>query len=312
MRAALSFLLPVGLIALLAPAPASADAAVRGDEPAPAQAEPPTASDTPPTATAPPTTTEPGALPGAADDLPDGWLADLRHTVSSDLSRFYRRRRAMRFGGVLAGAGALANTDGDEEIQAWYREDVRSPSGDEWAADLERLGRMETIGLPLLAGGLLVGLAPEEGSRAPVRWLRRTARAYLVGTPALLYLQPLTGGNRPAEGLGSDWQPFVGQNGVSGHAFTGAVPFLTIARQTRRPWLRVLAVAASTAGGWAQFHTDQHYLSQFALGWWLAWEATDAIAESDARLLGEDEEPRVAILPLPAEGGGGVLVTLRF
>ena len=250
--------------------------------------------------------------PDAAPPARRAWAVDLRETVASDLGRFYRRRRAMRFGGVLVAAGALANSDGDEEIQSWYREDVRSPSGDEWAADLERLGRMETIGLPLLAGGLLVGLAPEDGSRPPVRWLRRTARAYVVGTPALLYLQPLTGGNRPTEGLGSDWQPFVGQNGVSGHAFTGAVPFLTLARQTRRPWLRVLAVAASTAGGWAQLHADQHYLSQFALGWWLAWEATDAVAESDTRLLGTATEPRVAILPLPVEGGGGVLVSLRF
>lgn len=254
--------------------------------------------------------------PAAADDAPPdppaGRLAELRATVTSDMSRFYRRRRAMRFGGVLAGAGVLANTDGDEEVQDWYREDVRSPSGDEWAADLERLGRMETVGLPLLAGGLLVGLAPKEGAAPPLRWLRRTARAYVVGTPSLLYLQPLTGGNRPAEGLGSDWQPFVGQNGVSGHAFVGAVPFLTLARQTDRWWLRVLAVVASTAGGWAQFHTDQHYLSQFALGWWLAWEATDAIAESDARLVGDEGEPRVAILPVAAEGGGGVLVSLRF
>ncbi|HEX2164018.1 MAG TPA: hypothetical protein VHM02_08725 [Thermoanaerobaculia bacterium] len=254
--------------------------------------------------------------PPLDDDAPSappaGWFTDLRDTVTSDMSRFYRRRRAMRFGGVLAGAGVLANTDGDEEVQTWYREDVRTASGDEWAADLERLGRMETVGLPLLAGGLLVGLAPREGAAPPIRWLRGTARAYVVGTPALLYLQPLTGGNRPAEGLGSDWQPFVGQNGVSGHAFVGAVPFLTLARQTDRSWLRVLAVVASTAGGWAQFHVDQHYLSQFALGWWLAWEATDAIAESDARLLGEGEEPRVAVLPVAAEGGGGVLVSVRF
>lgn len=250
--------------------------------------------------------------PPSADPTPGGlagWTLDLRQTVASDMGRFYRRRRAMRFGGVLAAAGLLANTDGDAEIQQWYRDDVATPSGDDLAVDLERLGRAETIGLPLLAAGLLVGLAPKEGAAPPTAWLRRTARAYVVGTPSLLYLQPLTGGNRPAEGLGSDWQPFVGQNGVSGHAFVGAVPFLTLARQTDRWWLRVLAVAASTAGGWAQFHADQHYFSQFALGWWLAWEATDAIAESDAALLAE---PRLAVTPLLVRGGGGVLVSLRF
>jgi hypothetical protein len=238
-----------------------------------------------------------------------GWTLDLRETVTSDMGRFYRRRRAMRFGGVLAAAGLLANTDGDAEIQQWYHDDVATPGGDDLTRDAERLGRAETIGIPLLVGGLLVGLAPEEGAAPPTAWLRRTARAYVIGTPSLLYLQTLTGGSRPVSGVGSDWQPFVGRNGVSGHAFTGAVPFLTLARQTDRWWLRVLAVAASTAGGWAQFHTDQHYFSQFALGWWLAWEATDAIAESDAALLAE---PRLAVTPLPVRGGGGVLVSLRF
>lgn len=248
----------------------------------------------------------------SADPSPGGlagWTLDLRETVTSDMGRFYRRRRAMRFGSVLAAAGALANTDADAEIQEWYRDDVASPGGDDLAADAERLGRMETIGIPLLVGGLLVGLAPEEGAAPPTAWLRRTARAYVVGTPSLLYLQTLTGGNRPNEDLGSEWRPFVGQNGVSGHAFVGAVPFLTLARQTDQWWLRALAVVASTAGGWAQLHVDQHYFSQFALGWWLAWEATDAVAESDARLLAE---PRVAVMPLPVRGGGGMLVSLRF
>jgi flagella basal body P-ring formation protein FlgA len=123
-----------------------------------------------------------------------GWTLDLRQTVASDMGRFYRRRRAMRFGGVLAAAGALANSDADAEIQQWYRDDVATPGGDDLAVDLERLGRSETIGIPLLVGGLLVGLAPEEGAAAPTAWLRRTARAYLVGTPSLLYLQTLTGG----------------------------------------------------------------------------------------------------------------------
>jgi hypothetical protein len=303
MRSLLRSLLPLAVLALTGTSAAASGQAAAANAPA-----------STPAAETPGEPAADQALPAADAAGPlAAWAADLRETVASDMGRFYRRRRALRFGGVLAGAGALANSDGDAEIQDWYRDEVRTPSGDDWAVDLERLGRSETIAFPLLAGGLLVGLGPQEGSRAPVTWLRRTARAYVVGTPTLLYLQTLTGGNRPSEGLGSDWEPFVGQNGVSGHAFTGAVPFLTLARQTDRWWLRVLAVAASTAGGWAQLHADQHYFSQFALGWWLAWEATDAIAESEARLLGADEEPRVAVMPLPARGGGGgVLVSLRF
>lgn len=308
--------LPLAVVVALTSLAASTTVGAQLEPPssAPAEASAPAVA-TPPAAEPQPPAPEPVPVEPTGDDGPGGlagWAGGVRETVASDLGRFYRRRRAMRFGGVIAGAGVLANSDGDAEIQDWYRDEVRTASGDDLAVDLERLGRSETIAFPLVVGGLLVGLAPEEGAAAPVSWLRRTSRAYVVGTPTLLYLQTLTGGNRPSEGLGSDWEPFVGQNGVSGHAFTGAVPFLTLARQTDRWWLRALAVAASTAGGWAQFHADQHYFSQFALGWWLAWEATDAVAESDARLLGEEGEPRVAVTPLPVEGGGGVLVSLRF
>ncbi len=56
------------------------------------------------------------------------------------------------------------------------------------------------------------------------------SRAYLVGAPAMLLMQNVTGGSRPEEmDHGSKWDPFHDDNGVSGHAFMGAVPFLTLA-----------------------------------------------------------------------------------
>jgi hypothetical protein len=249
--------------------------------------------------------------PGEPEPAEPGRLARTFDTLQLDHARFYRRGRALRFGGVLAGAAALANSSGDEEIQQWYGESVRSDSLDELSADVNFLGDGEKVAIPLALAGLAVGLAPREDANPAVRWLRRTSRGYILGTPALLYLQTFTGGDRPSEGGGSGWDPFEGQNGVSGHAFLGAVPFLTIARQTDRRWVQALALLGSTAAGWSQFNDDQHFFSQYALGWWLAWEATDAVAESDALAL-DAGGPAVAVLPLPAPDGAGVLVSLRF
>lgn len=264
---------------------------------------------------------QPAPLPGPQDEAevqpPEpaevdetGRFRESRATLKLDYARFYRRRRVVRMGSVLAAGGVLANTSADEEIQDWYRESVRDESLDELSDDLNFLGEGETIALPLVLAGLAVGLGSGDDPPAAARWLRRTARAYLVGAPALYWAQPLTGGDRPVEGGGSGWDPFEGQNGVSGHAFIGAVPWLTVVRQTDRRWLQGLALLASTAAGWSQWNDDQHYFSQYALGWWLAWEAADAVAEADGPAA--PTEPRLTIAPLPARRGGGILVSLQF
>jgi hypothetical protein len=257
-----------------------------------------------------------GAVPAAAQEAPPaepvpderGWFGRVGSTLGRDYKHFYAKPRLIRFGGVVGGAGLLANTSGDEEIRDWYREDVRTGSLDDLADDVNFLGR-EGVVLPLVLGGLALGLTPEEGHTAAGRWVRRSARAYFVGAPVLVYMQTLLGADRPVEGMGSDWKPFDGQNGVSGHAFIGAVPLLTIARQADRKWVKGAAILASTAAGWSQFHLDQHYLSQYLLGWWLAWESTGAVAEASPTW---DEGPELSFAPLPVPEGAGVLVRMSF
>ncbi len=151
---------------------------------------------------------------------------------------------------------------------------------------------------------LLVGRVVGRVGGAGGGWWRRTPRGYLVGAPPLYYLQQLTGGGRPGELEGSSWQPFEGNHGISGHAFMGAVPFLTAARQADGRWLKAGAIALSLLPAWARLEEAEHFPSQVALGWLLAWEATGAVAGVPERA--------VAVLPLAAPGGGGVAVRVSL
>ena len=243
------------------------------------------------------------------EEEPSRWRRAGR-TLGRDFGSFYSIGTFRRLGVALAVGGGLANTSGDQEVQDWYREDVRSAASDDWAESVEPLGddwvapAFVVLGL---AGEVLADGPPGNGAGG---WLRRGGRAVLVGAPAVYYLQQLTGGNRPSDGLGSEWEPFDGSHGVSGHTFLGAVPFLTVARMSRSRVVDTLAVAASLAAGWGRFNDDQHYASQVLLGWYVAWEATGAVARAGRPAA--DEQPAVTVAPLALPAGGGLSVTVRF
>jgi hypothetical protein len=244
------------------------------------------------------------------EEEPSRWRRAGR-TLGRDFGSFYSIGTFRRLGVALAVGGGLANTSGDQEVQDWYREDVRSAASDDWAESVEPLGddwvapAFVVLGL---AGEVLADSPPGDGAGG---WLRRGGRAVLVGAPAVYYLQQLTGGNRPSDGFGSEWEPFDGSHGVSGHTFLGAVPFLTVARMSRSRVVDTLAVAASLAAGWGRFNDDQHYASQVLLGWYVAWEATGAVARQRRRDEGEGA-PAFAAAPMALPAGGGLSVTVRF
>ena len=87
----------------------------------------------------------------------------------------------------------------------------------------------------------------------------------------------LIGASRPGETVaGSRWRPFNDSNGVSGHAFVGAVPFLVAAKHAERPLVKVALIAGSTLTGYSRIYQDKHYLSQALLGWSIAHLAVEA------------------------------------
>ena len=110
-------------------------------------------------------------------------------------------------------------------------------------------------------------------------WGKRTMRAYIIGTPMLWASQRVIGASRPGENNSSNWRPFDDSNGASGHAFVGAVPFLTLARLNEdNKHLKYFFYAASTLAAFSRINDNAHYLSQAAIGWYIAWEATDTIS----------------------------------
>jgi membrane-associated phospholipid phosphatase len=103
---------------------------------------------------------------------------------------------------------------------------------------------------------------------------------FVVGAPPLYALQWATGASRPDESsAGSRWKPFQDANGVSGHAFVGAIPFLAAADMVESPLLKGTLYVCSTFVGFSRMTTDSHYPSQVFLGWYLAWASARAVAK---------------------------------
>ena len=113
------------------------------------------------------------------------------------------------------------------------------------------------------------------------------------------------GASRPKED-DSSWRPFNDNNGVSGHSFMGAVPFIAAARIARKPYLRYFFYLGSMLTGWSRINDNSHYLSQAALGWWMAYLATACGDKA------EGEKGKVVIAPTPVADGVGFTVALRF
>lgn len=97
----------------------------------------------------------------------------------------------------------------------------------------------------------------------------------------MLAMQYIIGASRPGEtSAGSHWKPFDDTNGVSGHAFMGAVPFISAAKMTDDPFWKAGLYFASALPGLSRINDDDHYTSQVILGWWMAYLAANAIDET--------------------------------
>lgn len=204
-------------------------------------------------------------------------------TLKGDFTRLSDRGRLLRTGSVLGACGIIANTSIDRDLQSRYQSHMRSSGSDEWAKAAKIFGEG-----PYLVPASLVAASMGCVFESPQivthigQWGWLTARAYLIGSPVVLCMQRLTGGSRPGEtDHDSSWRPLKDDNGVSGHAFIGAVPFLTIARMNRdHAALRYTFCILSALPAWSRVNDSKHYPSQAIAGWYLAWEATDAVFNS--------------------------------
>lgn len=228
-------------------------------------------------------------------------------TVRQDYEDLYLSPSHLIHLGAAFGAGAImANTNIDRETQDWYQDHLRNQATNRVSDVAKVFGQGQYL-IPVSVAAALLGdrLSPE-GTSPLGTWGERTTRAYLTGGSALLATQWLTGGSRPDEGS-SHWRPFHDDNGVSGHAFIGAVPFLTAGRMCEEdPLARSLLYAASALPALSRINDNVHYLSQAFLGWFLAWEATGAIAQR------ERGDRHVSIAPVLMEDAYGLALCIRW
>ncbi len=228
--------------------------------------------------------------------------------VLSDHSRFYSSGNLRSLSLGLLGAWLLANTEADVSVQDWYREEIRTRASDDAAGWVKPLGDGRIM-VPALSATLLAGrlIGETSAGRTLGRWSGRSLRALAVGAPALLLLQVATGGSRPIEN-DSRWRPFEDDNGVSGHSFVGAVPFLSAAGMSENRLLRPLLYAGSSLCGLSRINDDAHYLSQSAMGWWVAFLACRSVDWTESKKRGFQLLPAV-----PGEGGeAGITVVVAF
>lgn len=232
--------------------------------------------------------------------------------IVSDHVEFYSIEGLMWLAAGFGAGSLMANTGFDEHfLRDNYLENVVHISNDELS---EKLHQPKFFGdgqytIPSMAVAALAEPIIDDwplGSQV-AEWGQRSLRTILVGGPPMLGLQRLTGGSRPGESTyGSQWKPFKDNNGVSGHSFMGAVPFLSSAKVTDNFWLKAGFYSASVLPALSRVNDDDHYFSQAFLGWWIAHVASSAVERSHR----PDANPRFFVYP--HAGGVGVGAEYRL
>lgn len=231
--------------------------------------------------------------------------------ILHDHQNFYSPESLSALGLAFAGGAIVANTNIDDGIIRHFQVSTRRANSDEWYETFRESkgfgdGRysLSVYGATWLASELF----PEvPGVQTAGTWGERSLRAFLVGAPPLIGLQFLTGGSRPGETeFGSAWRPFQDNNGVSGHAFVGSLPFITAAKMSESPGWKFAFYAASTLAPISRSNDGSHYPSQAFLGWFVAYVAASAVDASD------NPDARWKFFPYVNQNGTGIQAEIRY
>ncbi|QDV49805.1 PAP2 superfamily protein [Gimesia fumaroli] len=247
----------------------------------------------------------------AFDDEPPEKQLTLWSQIKTDHANYYSRKSLTWLAGGFGVGAIMANTSLDGGIQNHFQSSVHSASSDEW---LHGLHAQKELGngrytLPLFAAAWVAGAMFDKIPlvNATGEWGERSIRAIIVGTPPMLAMQYVTGASRPGETTSNaKWKPFQDNNGVSGHSFMGAIPFLAAAKVTDKPLLKLVFYAGSTLAPLSRVNDNRHYPSQVLLGWWMAWIATNAV---DAT---QNADRNWSVFPIAYPDATGMAVEYRW
>jgi len=242
------------------------------------------------------------------------WLFDYRDEMTDtagrlgrDFGNFYSRPTYIVLGIAVVAAAPVANTQADQGIRDWWQGHVRNEKSDAFFKfGNDQLGDWKFT-VPVLIGGAVAGKIFEDypAGQTLREFSTKSLRGIIVGAPAVGVLQYALGGDRPVDGS-SNWQPIRTHEGVAGHAFVGAVPFLTGAYMTDSYALKTIFIAGSLYTPIARINDDRNYFSQAALGYVIAVLATHAVMETD---LGHG---RVDVGPLMMQDCVGMSLNMKY
>jgi hypothetical protein len=232
------------------------------------------------------------------------------HQVARDYGNFYSCESLTCLAGAFGAGAIMANTGFDQTMQNAWQTGVEPTSLGVFFSDCKDIGEGR-YSLPIFGAAYATGLVFENAPVADVvgEWGGRSLRMFVVGAPPLYALQWATGGSRPNDSQGSSyWAPFQDNNGVSGHAFVGAIPFMAAADMVESPLLKGTLYVCSTFVGFSRMTDGDHYASQIFLGWYLALASSRAVSQTEMQFGGM----QVRVVPLPIADQGGLALEARW
>ena len=209
-----------------------------------------------------------------------------RKRIFNDFANFYEKDTLCQYGIALIGGGILANTRMDYRFKNWYQRQIRCDFTDDLSGFSKVFGEGKIFIPVAVTTACVYRFYQEKYDRTHIErpignFFDRTARGYAVGTPTLLLGQLILGGDRPRNGS-SYWKPFCGENHTfSGHAFIGAIPFITAAHMSERIWVKGVFYTLSVIPAWSRVNDNAHFLSQSLLGWYLAYLSVRSVSETE-------------------------------
>jgi len=229
--------------------------------------------------------------------------------VGSDYRNFYSCDSLVCVTAAFGAGALMANTGFDTTMQNAWQTGVAPTDLGTFFSDCKPMGEGR-YALPIFGVAAATGLVFDGNVVGDVvgEWGSRSLRMFLVGAPPLYVLQLATGASRPSDGSGSQWHFFNDNNGVSGHAFIGAIPFLAAAEMVESPLLKGTLYVCSTFTGFSRMTDNAHYPSQVFLGWYLAWASSIAVSRTEIAFDGV----KVRVVPLPIADLGGLAVEARW
>jgi len=232
------------------------------------------------------------------------------HKLLADQRHFYDDEALVCMAAAFGAGALMANTGFDTTVQTAWQQSVTPTDLGKFFSGCKDIGEGR-YALSVFGAAAATGLILEGRPTGDVigEWGSRSLRMFVVGAAPVYVLQLATGASRPGESpAGSKWHFFNDNNGVSGHAFVGAIPFLAAAEMAESPWAKGGLLVCSTFVAFSRVTDNAHYPSQAFLGWYLAWASAVAVDRTEWRYAGMD----ISLVPMPMADLGGMSVEARW